>query len=307
MDSPPGGSGGETEVNNFFRKHLEFRFSYIDLPLSSQKSTLWILDLTIVHTRHNLSDATPSTTDDQYSSIRHLDLSSRIHRGEQVGWGSYSDIWRGALFHDHRYWGPARDIAIKTLRVRHTTNQRSDTPAEERLRKRFFREILLWADLRHENIVPLLGYMVRDGIPSFVSPWYPSGNLRDYLESNPNANRLSLVSDVAEALSYLHSIPVVHGDIKGENVLVNARGVACICDFGLSQFLDEALKITGFTTTQSNIGGTDRYLCPELLEEEEKTTMSDMWAFACLIMLVRLPLTVPPLENSADFAQDPNG
>ncbi|KAG8920916.1 mitogen-activated protein kinase kinase kinase 9, partial [Tulasnella sp. 418] len=59
-----------------------------------------------------------------------------------------------------------------------------------------------------------------------------------------------------------------------------------MCDFGLSQFLDEAFRITGFTTTQANAGGTDSYLCPELLKEDKKTTMSDMWAFACLVMLI---------------------
>ncbi|KAG8920919.1 kinase-regulated stress-responsive transcription factor skn7 [Tulasnella sp. 418] len=128
--------------------------------------------------------------------------------------------------------------------------------------------------------------MLSNGVPSIVSPWYPNGNLKEYLELNPKAGRHSLVNDVAKALSYLHSISVVHGDIKAENVLIDAEGVASLCDFGLSQFLDEAVRITGFTTTQANTGGTDRYLCPELLEEDKKTTMSDMWAFACLIMLI---------------------
>ncbi|KAG8949234.1 kinase-regulated stress-responsive transcription factor skn7 [Tulasnella sp. 419] len=160
----------------------------------------------------------------------------------------------------------------------------SKTSPEERLQKRFFREVLLWAKLRHPNIVPLLSYaMLSNGVPSLVSPRYPNCNLKEYLELNPKAGRHSLVNDVAKALSYLHSISVVHGDIKAENVLIDAEGVASMCDFGLSQFLDKAVRIT---TTQANTGGTDRYLCPELLEEDKKTTMSDMWALACLIMLI---------------------
>ncbi|KAG8923473.1 hypothetical protein FRC02_011116, partial [Tulasnella sp. 418] len=152
---------------------------------------------------------------------------------------------------------------------------------------RFTREVLIWRKLQHQNIVPLLGYaMNENGLPTLVSPWYTNGSLIDYLKSHPEASRLSLVMDVTSGLEYLHSIPLAHGDIKGENVLVNSVGSASLCDFGLSHFIDEALHITGFTTTNANAGGTDRYLCPELLEDEPKSTMTDMWAFGCLVALI---------------------
>ncbi|KAG8958338.1 hypothetical protein FRC03_009216 [Tulasnella sp. 419] len=161
-----------------------------------------------------------------------------------------------------------------------------------------------------------------DGVPCLVSPWFPNGNLIEYLQSHPNANRLSLASDVTKALRYLHSIPVVHGDLKGENILVNSNGSACLCDFGMSQFLDEALRITGFTTSTANTGGTNRYLAPELLDEVPKTTESDMWAFGCVIMqtltdqlpyqqlnrpsalVLAITRGEPPYNQNSDFIRD---
>ncbi|KAG8909386.1 hypothetical protein FRC02_007814, partial [Tulasnella sp. 418] len=92
------------------------------------------------------------------------------------------------------------------------------------------------------------------------------------------------VLDVVDGLEYLHSIPVAHGDLKGENVLVNVDGRASLCDFGMSQFVDDAHRITGFSTTNWNAGGTDRFMSPELLEDEPKTKATDMWALCCLIV-----------------------
>ncbi|KAG8955280.1 hypothetical protein FRC03_011226, partial [Tulasnella sp. 419] len=148
---------------------------------------------------------------------------------------------------------------------------------------RLFREVLLWRALRHSNIVPLLGFtLVPDGLPTLISPWYENGNILRYLASHPESDRASLLLDAAEGLAYLHSLPVAHGDLKGENVLVDSEGRASLCDFGMSQFIDEASRITGFTTTSGHSGGTDRFMCPELLEDAPKTTATDMWAFGCL-------------------------
>ncbi|KAG8916744.1 hypothetical protein FRC02_003616 [Tulasnella sp. 418] len=218
-----------------------------------------------------------------HMDISQMNLTGKIDKGEQITWGNYSDVWRGTLLKDD---GKVETIAIKALRVRQSSNPISTTPREERIHKRFYREVSLWAKLQHPNVTPLLGYTLdSDGIPTLISPWYSYGNLIEYLTSNPIANRLSLASDITEALEYLHSIPVVHGDLKPENVLVDAEGSARLCDFGMAQFLDEALRNTGYTTSTGNAGGTDRYFCPELLDGEPKTIMSDIWALGCVVML----------------------
>ncbi|KAG8941555.1 hypothetical protein FRC03_004331 [Tulasnella sp. 419] len=209
--------------------------------------------------------------------ISHLNLDGKIQMGKLTFGGGYSDIFRGALLLD----GKSTEVAIKALRIR----AGNDIPSiEERLRKRFYREVLLWRDLRHPRIVPLLGYiMLSDGPPTLVSPWYINGNLSQYLKTNPNSDRNTLTLDVAHGIEYLHSIPVAHGDLKPANVLVNHEGRASLCDFGMSQFVEETSRITGFTTTNANLGGTDRYMCPELFEDDPKSLATDMWALGCLV------------------------
>ncbi|KAG8909422.1 hypothetical protein FRC02_007798, partial [Tulasnella sp. 418] len=180
--------------------------------------------------------------------------------------------------------GNKRQVAVKALRLRGSSGAPA---AKERLLKHFYREILLWQRFQHPNITPLLGYILPPNKPpALVCPWYIHGDVLSYLELHPDADRNALALDVIKGLEYLHSFPIAHGDLKGENVLVDSDKRASLCDFGMSQFLDEASRITGFTTTNAHLGGTDRYMCPELLEDMPKTTATDIWALGCLLVLV---------------------
>ncbi|KAG8922321.1 hypothetical protein FRC02_011947, partial [Tulasnella sp. 418] len=217
--------------------------------------------------------------DNMTVNISNLDLSGRVTFDVRVGGGGYSDIFRGKMSGERE-----TEVAIKALRV-HGEN---GTPAsKERLNKHFYREVLLWRGLRHSNIVPLLGYIMRpDEPPHLVSPWYGNGNVIQYLKTCPHPNRQLLARGVISGLVYLHSIPVAHGDLKCENVLVDAHGNASLCDFGMSQFVEEASRITGFTTTNAHLGGTDRFMCPELLDDRPRSTATDIWALGCLIIQI---------------------
>ncbi|KAG8940446.1 hypothetical protein FRC03_005466 [Tulasnella sp. 419] len=213
--------------------------------------------------------------------ISHLDLSNKVEFGEQSSHGRYSDIFQGTYSADD---GSKRQVAIKSLLVQGASATRA---AKDRLLKHFYREVLLWQRFQHPNITPLLGYiLLSDKPPALVSPWYMYGNILSYLERHSNADRNALAFDVIKGLKYLHSFPVAHGNLKGENVLVNGDKRASLCDFGMSQFLDEASRIAGFTTTNAQLGGTDRYMCPELLEGMPKTTATDMWALGCLLVQI---------------------
>jgi len=75
--------------------------------------------------------------------------------------------------------------------------------------------------------------------------------------------------------------PVVHGDLKADNVLINSRGQPCLCDFGLSRIL---VDNTLWNTTAKEAGGTLRWKAPELLDpklsEPTATPKSDIYSFA---------------------------
>ncbi|KAG9092276.1 hypothetical protein FRC06_000165 [Ceratobasidium sp. 370] len=78
-----------------------------------------------------------------------------------------------------------------------------------------------------------------------VSRWSTNGTLPQYVSSNPNADRLCLGHQVATALDYLHRIDVVHGDIKGANVLISNEGYAQLTDFGSSMLKHSTMQFTG--------------------------------------------------------------
>jgi len=166
------------------------------------------------------------------------------------------------------------------------------------------REVRLWSHLRHKHLLPLLGTCTSgaaDGSQKLyiVSMLMSNGNAMDYLRQQPMADRLLLLRQVASALVYLHTPSglekgvVVHGDIKGENVLIDHTGSARLGDFGLTRIHHEvADEIKNYSITPTSIrnAGTLRFKAPELLVDDEDdeslatvTPQTDVWAFGMLV------------------------
>ncbi|KAF8982242.1 kinase-like domain-containing protein, partial [Cyathus striatus] len=91
---------------------------------------------------------------------------------------------------------------------------------------------------------------------------------------------------IVRGIAYLHEKSIVHGDLKGVNVLIADDGLACLSYFGLSSSINtHALTWTSIESTVSN-AGTIRWLAPELLYETSvgPTKESDIYAFACVFV-----------------------
>ncbi|KAG6898447.1 hypothetical protein C0993_006830 [Termitomyces sp. T159_Od127] len=125
-----------------------------------------------------------------------------------------------------------------------------------------------------------------------------NGNISKYLKDNPQALRLSLAVDVARGLYYLHDKGIIHGDLKGSNVLVDDAGTARVADFGISSISDpQILTLTSHSGAASK-GGTVRWQAPELIAMQDDFVMrngkpSDVYAWACVcyeIFTGRVPL-----------------
>lgn len=96
------------------------------------------------------------------------------------------------------------------------------------------------------------------------------------------------VREAAQGLAYLHSRepPIIHADIKPENIVVSDRITSCLCDFGISRVMTALGTHTGLTTAGQGLG-TAGFQGPELFEEDVvPTTMSDVYAFGGLILAV---------------------
>ncbi|KAF8188162.1 kinase-like domain-containing protein [Mycena galopus ATCC 62051] len=153
---------------------------------------------------------------------------------------------------------------------------------------RLRREVEIWRTLKHKNVLPFIG-LCNDLAPwpALLSPLCEFGHVANYIKNHPHMSRDDLAYGVACGLHYLHEKNVVHGDLKAQNVVVDHRGVPCICDFGFSKIVNRP----GLTTRSV---GTVPYLAPELLfvfgdrgvdERARRTTQSsDIYAFALLVL-----------------------
>ncbi|KAK1236156.1 serine/threonine protein kinase, AGC [Marasmius sp. AFHP31] len=177
--------------------------------------------------------------------------------GRPVGGGGFSDVYKGS------YKG--KEVCLKALR----TFSQDDT---DRRIHQLCKETLLWTQLRHNNVLPLYGVndeLVPHAGFCLVSPWMVNGNIMQYLARNPSHDRLTAIREVAAGIAYLHSLQIVHKDIKPQNILVDEDGHCRLADFGLSNAVAETSTLFSAIVTHSNSGGTLRYMAPELLQPTE--------------------------------------
>ncbi|KAJ6459900.1 kinase-like domain-containing protein, partial [Mycena sanguinolenta] len=175
-------------------------------------------------------------------------------------------------------------VALKRIRI-FQQNTRSEL---KHIRLQFCREALVWQSLKHEYVLPLIG-IDREIFPlSFcmVSPWMGHGNVLQYLKQHGRADVDKLLLQVAEALGYLHSMKILHGDLRGTNILVSDNFSACLADFGLTGVIAASTD-----TSSTNHGGSTRWWAPELIQPSafgfdrfKRTPNSDVYALACVCL-----------------------
>ncbi|KAJ3538140.1 hypothetical protein NMY22_g5296 [Coprinellus aureogranulatus] len=131
------------------------------------------------------------------------------------------------------------------------------------------REAIVWASHQHAGILPFLGVFQRaeDALDSglyLVSPFLEHGTIVSYLESQPTVNRCLLMRDIFGAMAFLHSNDIIHGDIKGANVLVDSSGHACVSDLGFSRLISPDV-LTWTSVRSVATVATVPWQAPELL------------------------------------------
>lgn len=186
-----------------------------------------------------------------------------------VGKGGMAEVYLG---YDHKF---QRVVAVKVFK-------RSD---EEMLR-RFIREARLMASLRHPHLVPVYdaGEYVLDGYTQYyiVMPFMEGGTLRARIKQSPltSVEACRYLSDIADALDYVHTKGIIHRDIKSSNVLLDKEGICYLSDFGIARATSDATHLT----STGNVLGTVDYVAPELFEVNRRAdSLSDLYSLGVLL------------------------
>ncbi|KAJ3564019.1 hypothetical protein NP233_g8569 [Leucocoprinus birnbaumii] len=164
-----------------------------------------------------------------------------------------------------------------------------------KLNKALIKEGILWGQLQHPNITPIYGIYSVDSLAprmSLVLPWMENGDLTSFLINNPRTPRMPLTCDIVRGLSYLHDENIIHGDLKGANILVNDSCEAFLADFGLSSVLSDTASVTA-EVRNIGPGCSYRWLAPEFLNKPgRRSKAGDVWALGGVLYEIftrRLP------------------
>ncbi|XP_067007078.2 uncharacterized protein [Anabrus simplex] len=199
----------------------------------------------------------------------------------KLGEGAFGTVYGGEAHFSEKGWVA---VAVKTLKVGSTTEEKLDFLSEAEVMKRF----------DHKNIVKLLGVCTKNEPVYTVMEFMLYGDLKTFLlarrhlvndkifeESDEISSKklTSMALDVARALGYLAELKYVHRDVASRNCLVNAQRVVKLGDFGMTRpmFENDYYKFNrkGMLPV--------RWMSPESLELGIFTPSSDVWSYGVLL------------------------
>ncbi|CAN6179460.1 unnamed protein product [Urochloa humidicola] len=192
-------------------------------------------------------------------------------KSRELGTGGHGTVYKGIL-EDNKV------VAVKRSKIMNVS-QNED----------FIQEIIILSQINHKNVVRLIGCWLEVEVPILVYEFIPNGTPFQMIHGNHNRQpvslevRLQIAQESAEALAYMHlsiNRPIVHGDVKSLNILLDENYMAKVTDFGASRLLpkDEAELMT-------MVQGTLGYLGPDYLQERILITeKSDVYSFGVILL-----------------------
>lgn len=203
-------------------------------------------------------------------------IADRYELIEEIGSGGMGTIWRG---YDTVL---DREVAVKAIRpdMLFTPERIAD------LAERFRREARVTARIQHHGVPQVYDAVLNADSADrlyLVMQYIKGRNLRSYIDPAdplPIAWAAATAAQIATVLSHAHAIPVVHRDLKPDNVLVTDDGTVKVLDFGIAAILRR--DVTKITVTGAPMG-TSRYMSPEQVNAAQVTPQSDLYGLGCVL------------------------
>eukprot|EP00258_Populus_trichocarpa_P039701 XP_024455720.1 wall-associated receptor kinase 2 [Populus trichocarpa] len=190
----------------------------------------------------------------------------------KIGEGGFGSVYSGVLTDNTM-------VAVK----------KSKGVDKAQMNAEFQKEMSIVSQVNHKNVVKLLGLCLETKVPLLVYEFISNGTLSKHIHDKGSrilaswTNRLRVASEAALALDYLHSLadpPVIHGDVKSVNILLDNNHTTKVADFGASVLMSPGQTDILATKIQGTLG----YLDPEYLMTGILTVQSDVYSFGVVLV-----------------------
>ncbi|XP_057416530.1 G-type lectin S-receptor-like serine/threonine-protein kinase LECRK2 [Lotus japonicus] len=191
------------------------------------------------------------------------------HFKEELGKGSFGAVYKGALYKGRRL------IAVKRL----------EKLVEEGERE-FQAEVRAIGKTHHRNLVRLLGFCAEGSKRLLVYEYMSNGSLGQLIfgdQRRPDwEERVRIALNIARGILYLHEgceAPIIHCDLKPQNILMDEFWTAKISDFGLAKLL-----MPDQTRTFTGARGTRGYMAPEWNKNTPISVKADVYSYGIVLL-----------------------
>ncbi|KAL5787575.1 hypothetical protein ACOSP7_004524 [Xanthoceras sorbifolium] len=273
-------------------KKLKIILLKVVIPVSvSSLILLSILFIVIVTRRRKSTNKTSRMlhVGEQFPMVSYAELNKATNEfssSNMIGQGRYGSVYKGILAENEML------VAIKVINLQ-----------QKGASKSFIAECEVLRNIRRRNLIKIvticssIDFKGAD-FKALVYEYMQNGSLEKWLHQNNDqldtsnisvVQRLNIAIDVASAIEYLHchsEPPIIHGDLKPSNILLDHDMVAHVGDFGLAKLLSDHTPSIGPATQSSSIGikGTVGYIALEYGMCSGASMPGDVYSFGILLL-----------------------